>query len=225
MDANTLLSGNCYFCAASSVDYICAGCKQDQIDVDVQRCPVCAEREPEARICGRCLQQPPTFDATLVLCDYRYPLNRYLHSLKYQHRPELVSAIANELGWRLQQRCERLPQAVIPVPLHRRRQRQRGFNQAVLLARQLGRLLGVPVMEDVFIRSRDTASQSSLQVDQRRKNLRRAFKRTKEIDYRHVAICDDVVTTGATVNELARELRRAGCDEIEVWAAAKTPRG
>lgn len=223
MDANSLLSGTCYFCAARSADYICADCKQDQIDVDVQRCPVCAEREPTARICGRCLRQPPAFDATLVLCDYRYPLNRYLHSLKYQHRPELVSALANELGRRLQQQ-QRLPQAVIPVPLYQRRQRQRGFNQAVLLSRQLGRLLGIPVMDDVFVRSRDTASQSSLDVDQRRKNLRRAFKRVKPMAYRHVAVCDDVVTTGATANELARELRRAGCEEIEVWAVAKTPR-
>lgn len=166
---------------------------------------------------------PPEFELTTVLTDYSYPFNRYLQALKYQHRPELMQLPASCLATTIQHENRELPDALIPVPLHPARQRQRGYNQADLLATQLGRQLGIEVINNAVVRCLATASQSGLSYTQRRKNIRNAFVQRKALQVKQVAICDDVITTGATVNELARVLTANGCHQILVWALARTP--
>jgi ComF family protein len=114
-----------------------------------------------------------------------------------------------------------LPDALIPVPLGARRFRSRGFNQAIELARHLRKLTGVKVRSDLVIRVRETAEQAALPRDERRKNVRGAFALSQPLPYTHVAILDDVVTTGSTVNEIANVLRQAGAEKIQVWAIAR----
>jgi ComF family protein len=114
------------------------------------------------------------------------------------------------------------PDVIIPVPLHAQRLRQRGYNQALELARLVGRRIGVPVDVTRCRRTRPTQAQSELEERQRLVNIRGAFAVTAPLP-QHVAILDDVVTTGATVAELARTLRRSGCGRVDVWTLARTP--
>jgi ComF family protein len=118
---------------------------------------------------------------------------------------------------------EQLPQLLIPVPLHRKRLQERGFNQAVELARPLSRQLDIPLDFSSCRRVRDTRSQSELHVRERQRNVRGAFKLSGKIEADHVALLDDVVTTGSTVTALAKVLRRTGVGRVDVWALARTP--
>lgn len=222
MDARFLPQGPCFFCAAVSPAYICGDCRHELFIAERARCPVCALPAQEARICGGCLLNPPLFETTTVLTDYCYPFDRYIQTLKFQHRPELISLPATRLADEII-RQGGLPEAIIPVPLHGSRQRQRGYNQALLIARALGRRLGVSVIDNAVIRCRATASQSGLKHRDRLGNVRKAFKLSRPLAVTRVAVCDDVVTTGATVNELAKLLIANGCSEVQVWALARTP--
>ena len=223
MEAKASSVGACFFCAASSDGYICMDCKNDLFDFRSQRCPVCAARSPGSRICGHCLASPPAYDVTTVIADYRYPLDRYIQSLKFRYRFELLKALGEVFLDSVTDRADQWPQALIPVPLHPHRQRQRGFNQAALFAQHLGKNLKLPVIADGLKKHRNTAPQSRLTTAQRRNNVKQAFSLALPFTPAHVAICDDVVTTGATVNEVAKLLRASGCQEIEVWALARTP--
>jgi ComF family protein len=115
-----------------------------------------------------------------------------------------------------------LPEAIVPVPLALRRYRQRGYNQAIELALTIRHISGIPVRADVAIRQRETAEQAGLDRKARRRNVAGAFAAVAPLRVRHVAILDDVVTTGSTVRELAEVLQRAGAEQIEVWAIART---
>jgi ComF family protein len=114
-----------------------------------------------------------------------------------------------------------MPEAILPVPLHARRLRERGFNQSIELARPASRAFGLPLVRDLVKRSRPTSPQTALDIKQRRQNLRNAFVVDGKIPYSHIAILDDVVTTGSTVNELAKVLRRSGVQTIQVWSIAR----
>ncbi len=223
MDAGFLPSGPCFFCHADSTTYICNSCQQDLFFTTRTRCPVCALPSSTDRICGRCLLSPPAFDLSIVLTDYCYPFDRYLQALKYRHRPELMRLPASSLASTIRHETRDLPDVLIPVPLHASRQRQRGYNQADLLSRHLGRQLGIKVINNAIVRCRATASQSGLSHVQRRRNMRNAFIQRNPLGEIRVAICDDVITTGATVNELAKVLVANGCPEVQVWALARTP--
>jgi len=113
------------------------------------------------------------------------------------------------------------PEALVPVPLHRARLRERGFNQAVEIARPLAARLGIELDLNCCERVRNTAEQTRLDAAQRSRNLRDAFRVVRQVPYRHVAIVDDVLTTGSTVASLAGTLRAAGVEEIEVWSCAR----
>ncbi|MEA3301985.1 MAG: phosphoribosyltransferase family protein [Pseudomonadota bacterium] len=117
----------------------------------------------------------------------------------------------------------RLPQLLLPVPLHARRLRERGFNQALELARILSAQLSIPVDSHTLSRTCNTRAQSSLPKKERQQNIRNAFALTAKIDTPHVAIIDDVMTTGLTVNEISRTLRASAACEIEIWVFARTP--
>ena len=113
------------------------------------------------------------------------------------------------------------PQLIIPVPLHPSRYRERGYNQTLEIARTLTRRLGIPLDYQSCIRSIATQSQTELTGKERRRNVSRAFAMAKPLNAARVAILDDVVTTGATVNALAKVLRHAGVRQIDVWACSR----
>jgi ComF family protein len=118
-----------------------------------------------------------------------------------------------------------VPELIVPVPLHPTRLRSRGYNQALELAHPLGRHLGIPIAPFICRRQRNTAPQVKQAMEGRHSNIQGAFQVVGRIQARHVALVDDVVTTGATVAELARTLKRAGVERVDVWAVARTPSG
>jgi ComF family protein len=188
-----------------------------------KHCPQCARplnTRGDPAPCGHCQQQPPAFDATHALFHYQPPVDHLLKRLKFSGELGLGPLLGGLLADQLQQRDRALPQQLIPVPLHPARLRERGFNQATELAAVAGRQLGIPLARRLCRRRRNTEPQSLLSNTARRLNLRNAFA-VNGTPAAHVAIVDDVMTTGHTSNELARALRQAGAQLVEVWVIAR----
>jgi ComF family protein len=186
---------------------------------------VCAEPLPAAygpRICGACLRDPPPFESSFVPYRYAYPLDHLVQGLKFRNELACGRVLGQLFAGCLLARGAPLPDAIVPVPLAPRRYRQRGYNQAIELALSIRRVTGVAVRSDVATRQRETAEQAGLDRKARRRNVTGAFAAVVPLQARHIAILDDVVTTGSTVRELADVLRQAGAARIEVWAIART---
>ena len=177
--------------------------------------------------CGRCLHTPPSFLRTVCAVDYQFPWNDLITTFKFHGQPELATPLAQCMTDALRASLCALPQALLPVPLAAPRLAQRGYNQAWELARRLGPALRVPAWHDVLSRPVDTAHQAALSRQERQRNLRSAFlvepRQRARLQGLHVALVDDVMTTGATVAEVAAELLRAGAGRVDVWVLARTP--
>ncbi len=206
---------------------LCPGCQQE-LTVSDPCCPICALPTAAGTThlpCGRCLKKRPLFDRCLTPFRYLPPADELIGGLKFQGRLSHARVLGDLLVDYLQQRLTpgTYPQALIPVPLHPRRLRERGFNQALELARPLARRLQIPLQPQRCRRQLPTSQQTGLSALERRRNLHGAFRVRDLRNIRHVALIDDVVTTGATVTELTRMLRRAGVERVEVWAVCRTP--
>lgn len=200
---------------------LCLGC-QSELPWNRTACMLCgAMLETESTICGPCLRRPPPFARSHIPFRYEAPLDYLLPRLKFQQKLYLAPLLANLMAEAIRERDAPLPEVLLPVPLHAGRLRERGYNQALELARPLSRQLRIPLDLRLCTRQRDTLAQTSLKGAERRQNLRGAFVVSAADPPRHVAIVDDVVTTGATVEEMARTLRRAGVEVVEVWACAR----
>jgi ComF family protein len=177
-----------------------------------------------AELCGQCQRRAPPWDAAWAPFRYGWPLDR-LES-RYKFGADLAAGRVLATLWRREPCPVTLPQLLLAVPLHRGRLRRRGYNQALELARPLAHGLGVPLRHDVLQRVRHTEAQTELDAVGRRRNVRGAFALRAGVALPpHVAILDDVMTTGATLAECARVLRRAGVQQVDVWALARAPRG
>ncbi|KAF1068439.1 MAG: Amidophosphoribosyltransferase [Pseudomonas citronellolis] len=207
---------------------LCSGCHADLPWLGPQ-CQHCALPLPvEGLICGGCLQHPPRFDQVFAAWRYAFPVDSLITGFKHHARgPQgrlLGQLLARHLAQRLEATRQR-PDILLPVPLAPRRQRQRGFNQAALLAHWIAQPLKLAVAERWLRRTLETPPQQGLDARARRRNLRQAFELAPEcdVDDRHVALVDDVLTTGATAEALARLLRRAGARRVDVYCLARTP--
>jgi ComF family protein len=168
------------------------------------------------------LRRPPHFDLAFCPWQYAYPVDHLVRGLKYRGAVACGRVLGELMARRIQlSRSDRMPEALLPVPLAPQRFRVRGYNQAIELARWIGRRLDIPLQADVAVRTRETQEQAGLDAKGRRRNIRGAFALGAPLQFRHVAIVDDVITTGSTTNELARMLKRAGAKHVEVWAAAR----
>lgn len=181
---------------------------------------MCARPLPGPGVCGPCQRRPPPFDEALAACGYARPADWLVHRFKFGGRLECGRVLAECLARELAARGACEPDAVAPVPLHWRRLQARGFDQAMEVARHLARRLRVPLRARLLSRQRATPQQSTLDARQRRRNLRDAF-RVREEAPGHVALVDDVLTTGSTLAECARILKRAGCERVSVWVVAR----
>ena len=200
---------------------LCRGCL-DELPFNRQACRLCgAPLTADSVVCGHCPRRPPPMARSYIPFRYDAPLDHLLQQLKFHRALHLAPLLGALMAAEIRQRSAPLPQCLLPVPLHPGRLRERGYNQALELARPLSRLLAIPIAPRLCRRERATIAQTSLQGAERRRNLRGAFVAEAMEMPRHVAIVDDVVTTGATVEELARTLRRAGVEEVEVWACAR----
>lgn len=217
---NAVFSQQCFACGEESgAGVLCGCCEADLTGRGALRCPVCGIGQPNPAVCGACLSKPPPFDATLAALDYAFPLDRLVQALKYGHRLG-VSRLFVDL---LAEGPVPLADLVLPMPLHVRRLQSRGFNQAAELARPLARLWGLPLMLNGVVRDADTAPQASLPWKARAANIRGAFRVTANVVGKRVVVIDDVMTTGATLGELARSLKDAGALSVENRVVARTP--
>lgn len=186
-------------------------------------CPRCAiplARNQNGGLCGRCLHRPPAFDFAHAAFTYAHPQDFLLQQLKFNGRLEIARVLGELMAQRLLESAMTRPTLLIPVPLHAQRLRERGFNQAAELARPIGRRLGIPLDNHCCQRRRSTEAQSGLSRRARMKNLRGAFAVRGPVPG-HVAIIDDVMTTGSTAQELARTLKESGADRVDVWVCAR----
>lgn len=225
---NALLPPVCLLCGApgdGSRD-LCAGCAAE-LPRNRHACARCAEPLPASAagaVCGRCQRRPPHFDAALAPLRYAYPVDALVLQLKFGHRIAVARLLGELLADALDGRSGPLPELLIPIPLHPRRLRERGFNQAAEIARTLARRTGLALAEHTMRRARHTRAQSELPFAERAANVARAFVLHEQVRARHVALVDDVITTGHTADAAARTLRlQAGVERIEVWAPARTP--
>ena len=223
-----LLPLRCLVCNEAGADGhdICADC-QRVLPWNQSACARCGLPMPEpVAACGRCLRKPPPLDRVHAAFRYGFPVDQLLPRLKFHHDlaagRELAEAMRVALADTLSIESER-PQALIPVPLHSRRLRQRGYNQALELARPLASHFAIPLLAGALGRVRDIAPQSGLGALARRRNPRGAFAVGSETLPAHVALVDDVMTTGATLWECARVLKRAGVQRVDAWVAARVP--
>ena len=214
------LPQRCVFCGvARPDDGICAGCRNDLPGRGAARCPVCANLTTAAQVCGECLSHRPSFSRTDVAASYRFPLDSAILRLKYGGDLAVAEPLAALLVQQMAH--EPPPDLLVPMPMAPSRLRERGFNQALEIARGLSGRLDLPLATDVCHRTRHTPPQASLPWDERRRNIRGAFACEKDLSGKRVAIVDDVLTTGATLNELARTLLRAGATEVVGWVVAR----
>ncbi|MCL4800349.1 MAG: ComF family protein [Burkholderiales bacterium] len=210
---------DCLLCGAPGApELVCAACAGD-LPALPACCPVCAMPSPDAAMCGACLRAPPPFDATLALWRYEFPVDRLVHALKYQGRLPVARLFGDALARRA---AARRVDAVVPMPLARRRLAERGFNQAVEIARASAAARRLAPACAAVERVRDTANQADLPVDARARNVRGAFACRGELAGLRVAVVDDVMTTGASLGELAACLKRAGVTWVENWVVGRT---
>ena len=211
----------CLLCGAPSQSGLCcAACDAELPRLTGKHCPICALPTPAGDVCGECLKQPPAFDHTVAAFSYNFPLNKLIQSLKFRDHLILVNYLADAVV----KRVSTMPDCLVALPLHPLRLRERGFNQSMLLARRISRRLDIPLLAHACERVRNTPPQSSLPWKERDKNMRQAFTCKPDADVRgkHVAIVDDVMTTGASIGELAHALKLAGAREVSAWVVART---
>jgi ComF family protein len=179
---------------------------------------------PTAEICGACLAKPPAFTRTIAALRYTFPIDALIHTLKYQSNLAIAPILANLLITRLKglKATERMPDIIIPMPLHPVRLRERGFNQAMEISRYISKHMGIVLLPDSCQRIKHTPPQTGLPWKDRHKNIRKAFSCKIDFSGKHVALVDDVMTTGATLNELAKALKKQGATEISNWVIART---
>jgi ComF family protein len=211
----------CRRCGEPANAGFCSACRND-FPRNESACLTCG-RGPLPHGCNACPSHPPHWHVARVVAPLVYmpPLERYIQSLKYDGERAIGRCVGQILADAAGDRRSQID-ALVAVPLHRHRLRERGYNQALEIARTVSAALRIPLLRTGIIRCRVTAPQTSLSCAQRRANLVAAFMVTRQLRGPRLAIIDDVITTGATVNALAETLLQAGAVHVEAWAVART---
>ena len=238
--ATAMLPSSCALCGSVSDRAICDGCHAHFLVHDATRCTRCANVLPyamasttsdQAALCGTCLATPPSFDTTIAATHYAAPIDQLVLALKFGGHLALAPLFARLLHDAIQRASAEVltsqPSLLTIVPLGARRLTERGFNQAQEIARPLAKRLDMPLHPQLAIRLRETLAQSSLLPDERRKNIRHAFRVPDKylplIQDQHIGVVDDVMTTGETLNELAATFKRAGAARVTNFVFARAP--
>lgn len=212
----------CLLCGVAVIErQLCAACEADLPRLPQPRCTICAVPLGSGSVCGTCLQNPPHFTTVKAAFVYRFPIDALIHAFKYGGQFTVASLLAPALAQAVGPDRVDL---IVPMPLAARRLGSRGFNQALELARTVGRLTAIPVAIDICRKVLETAPQASLPWKERARNVRGAFACGARLDRLRVAVIDDVMTSGASLDELARCLRQAGAHEVQGWVIARAVR-
>ncbi len=214
-----LLAQDCLLCGADSRSgLLCPACESDLPQLPRACCPRCALPTPVGEVCGRCLSHPPQYDAGLAAFRYAFPVDRLIQTFKYERR----LALADYLGRRLAALAAGCAaDLIIPVPLHPLRLRERGFNQALELARPVSRGCALAIDAHSCRRIRHTPAQVTLPWRKRAANVRGAFHCAADFSGKRLLVIDDVMTTGASLNELARTLKLHGALHVTLLVVAR----
>ena len=219
----------CVLCrqTTENPDAICSGCAADLpwLTLCCNRCALPLNSTPEhPTLCPDCLKKPPPFTQIIAPFEYRFPIDQMILQAKFNNRSYLLPPLAYLLADKLKQSMtehSRIPDLIIAVPLHPSRLLERQYNQSAILAKIVAQQLNIPLSNNLLIKQNKTPHQASLDHKTRQKNLKDSF-RCLSTPPTSVAIIDDVVTTAATVTEISRLLLRKGCQNVDIWAIART---
>lgn len=223
---NWLVPLRCFTCAKvlteNNTSAVCDACYV-HLPFQENACNRCGQTiATQSDACGRCIKQTPPFDRCFCAFQYTSPIDEIIQAYKYSAHPEYAQKLALLFADEIISAGLPRPDVLIPVPLHRKRLFSRGYNQAALLSNHLAKILDIPCKTNALIKVNATAPQASLSLKARRRNVHGCFRLRKKIQGKHVAIIDDVLTTGATVSEISKVLKRNGVDYIQVWALTHT---
>ena len=219
-----MLPQDCFLCGANAgATLLCDACRINLPLVSPASCPVCALPTPGINICGACQKLPPHFDASFCCFRYAFPVDRLIQALKFQHSLALSKFFADALLASYSTVIMR-NDLLLALPLSGARLRERGFNQAMEIARPVAKQLGLPLLAEGYGRSMDAAPQSSLPWKERHRNIRGVFECGLELTGKSVIVVDDVMTTGSTLNEFARTLKIHGASRVTNLAVARAYR-
>ncbi|KEQ18195.1 ComF family protein [Endozoicomonas numazuensis] len=232
LNINQLISISCLLCRADTPmnKPVCNLCIQ-ALPIADKHCLLCGipVLANSSDLCARCVQKKPAFDICHSAFNYEFPVDHLLKKIKYHQQLIYLPPLAEQLSRTLLHHYDGKvwPQAILPVPLHNKRLRSRGFDQALVLARQLVKNLHpyqqMKLETHLIKRQKHTDPQQGLQASQRKRNIKNAFSLTGTPDYQYLAILDDVVTTGETVSEITRLLKQQGVKRVDIWCLARTP--
>lgn len=229
--SKSILKQHCLLCAShhGSEQGLCEACFASLPWHSAPQCPQCGLHTQDNSICGHCLRSPPDFDVTHTLLTYNFPADRLLQHYKYRNSLHLAQTFATlffekhaskNLTFKYSQSHK--IDLIIPMPMHHMRLKERGFNQALEIARILSKKTQIKLDYTSCKRSKHTPPQASLPLKERIKNIRGVFHCQQNMHGLNIAIIDDVMTTGASLNELAKTLKQAGASHVECWAIART---
>ena len=226
----------CVLCHAPSPYGICNSCARHYLGDPVTRCRCCGHDIPkthttgQSNLCGACLARPPAFDTTIVATDYVPPFDFLIHQLKFGHQLALAPLMGKLINNAIERQADtdwQTPDILIAVPLGKARLIERGFNQSHEIARTLARSIKLPLHTGLIYRNRETAQQSTISFSERKQNVHNAFTVSHDalavIRGKHIGVVDDVMTTGHTLEEIARILKKAGAGYITNFVFARTP--
>ncbi len=209
----------CHLCSAQASGPLCNDCSDILPRNDGPRCSVCdVPQVHQAALCRDCLAKPPSFDRVITGWRYDPPMSDLIHRLKDRHEHFWIHTLSEQLI----EHIEELPDLIVPTPIHWSRRIVRGFNQSQLIAQTLSRRLNRPSLALLAKHTR-TVAQKSLSRKKRQQNLKSSFTCNGNVRGKHIALVDDVVTTGATIEVLARLLKDHGASRVDIWALARTP--
>ncbi|RDH82528.1 MAG: phosphoribosyltransferase [endosymbiont of Galathealinum brachiosum] len=209
---------------------LCMACVAD-LRFNKAACQICAEPLGfessesgfQSKICGQCTKSPPVFDSCWSAFVYAQPLEWMIQQLKFNAKLNIAPLLSRlmEEGLPPSLYKEMRPDVIIPMPLHNRRLKQRGFNQSHLIIKPIAKKINLPIDLNSCVRVRDTEHQTGKNAHQRTLNIKNAFEFINRNNYQHVLIFDDVVTTGSSISELSKTLKKEGVKRVDVWCLAR----
>jgi ComF family protein len=213
----------CLLCQAPAAqNNLCLACRDELPYLPDERCPRCAVPSFGSEVCGACLVRPPRYDKVRAACEYAFPLDRLIQRFKFSGYLAAAPLLAGLLRTTIEREAAEVD-VIVAMPLSARRLRERGFNQSLELARLLSHDIGISLLMQGCVRVRHSQAQSDLPLAERIRNVRGAFVAMQDFSGQSVAVVDDVLTTGATMDEVASALRAAGAVHVEGWVVARTP--
>lgn len=224
-----LLPQKCLLCAdwQGGEHGLCSVCLGDLPWHNCPQCPQCGLPAYDNQLCGNCIHSPPDFDATRALFRYEFPVSAMLQRYKYGDLLFLAETFGHLLAKYIAEKnaekyIDKKPDLIIPMPLHPKRLQERGFNQSLEVARIISKNLGINLNHNACERIKLAPPQASLPLKERVMNMKGAFSCSLHLDGLNIVVIDDVMTTGASLNALAKTLKKAGASRVDCWVIART---